>query len=763
MVVEEVEEVEEAAEAVEEAGEAVALAAIDRHRRVRQSLSTSFLRFQTATACTQLMTLPPSICKPKQHGEIDDDLDYLATSRDGNLGHSHPSQAFKFQYVMGFPMHAPVATGAETHDGCSIFVKEDLFQIEAEIELEFHQPGHAILDRHNVALALSLTYKPTKDTVVVATTHILFNPRRGDVKLAQMQLLLSTLHALNIPHVILCGDFNVTPKSALYAFLSKGRLDGCLPAFEDDSSDNNNANDNQFYANDIREKIATLSIELHDKTQTIELLHAARKKDKAKATENASLAAAEFQAKLQELQDRHEKELEKQLDFAQTLVADKVWMARYKHICAEMEYVQGELVQRCDNVAAELKKAVDRLQQQDEGFQRQLKDAKERWSVQEKVRRDQWMVKKTDEIKKSTIKALEPDVQAIMTKCKENLDKAKEAAAWMAAYEKEKEELLRRQREEYERKLVEAREKERCKLMYRLDAADAELQQQLNQQRRRLQDESEKLRSDMMTDMRVLKQQHARDLDEMRAVERQRIDHEMAALQKDKDDMARRFEADAAAYRDKVQSEMEGKHLAAVAAVRSEMDKDKAAWEVEMIKRRDDKIDMVIDKLQQETEKKVAAAEAKMAAQYDADMRVRYSSFRRWGDGKRWQEVDKKRRAAAEVEAAWMDKNRELYDKCAKLDEARDMAVAAQNAQASALRAMEDKLARCMEKSHVAYVAEMRGNQDDVLEKLHARVRATVAKKDDMIETLRAELHLAQVRIAKCEDIIQDQRAQLIS
>ncbi|RLO10266.1 hypothetical protein DYB28_013399 [Aphanomyces astaci] len=157
------------------------------------------------------------------------------------------------------------------------------------------------------------------------------------------------------------------------------------------SSSINSSNDNQFYANDIREKVATLSIELHDKTQTIELLHAARKKDKAKATENASLAAAEFQAKLQVLQDRHEKELEKQLDFAQTLVADKVWMATYKHICAEMEYVQGELVQRCDNVAAELKKAVDRLQQQDEGFQRQLKDAKERWSVQEKVRRDQWV------------------------------------------------------------------------------------------------------------------------------------------------------------------------------------------------------------------------------------------------------------------------------------------------------------------------------------------------------------------------------------
>ncbi|KAF0752364.1 hypothetical protein AaE_006064, partial [Aphanomyces astaci] len=146
-------------------------------------------------------------------GRLPPPIYYLATSRDGNLGHSHPSQAFKFKWAFrctrllreiltwnaaviclqevdhfedffepelrkyGYVGKHKQRTGAETHDGCSIFVKEDLFQIEAEIELEFHQPGHAILDRHNVALALSLTYKPTKDTVVVATTHILFNPR----------------------------------------------------------------------------------------------------------------------------------------------------------------------------------------------------------------------------------------------------------------------------------------------------------------------------------------------------------------------------------------------------------------------------------------------------------------------------------------------------------------------------------------------------------------------------------------------------------
>ncbi|CAK4086089.1 unnamed protein product [Aphanomyces euteiches] len=541
--------------------------------------------------------------------------------------------------------------------------------------------------------------------------------------------------------------------------------------------------DNQYYA-EIREKLVTLNIELQDKTQTIELLHAARKKDKAKAKEKAAQAEKEFKAALLAQKTQLEKDIEKQLDFAQTLVADK-----------------AELVKQCEAITAELKKSQERIQQTEESFQRQMKDAKERWTVQEKVKRDQWMVKKTEEIKKSTIKALEPDVQAIMTKCKENLDKARDAAAddkrkLIIAHEKEKDELLKRQREEYEKKLVEAWEKERSKLMYRLDAADAELQQQLNQQRRRLQDEAEKARNDLVLEMRALKLQHSRDLEDMRVVERQRIDHELTQLQKEKEELARRYDADAAALREKCKLEVDAMQSSIAASLRSEMEKEKAKWEAEMIKRRDEKIQMVIDKLHGETQKKVDAAEKRLAAQYELDTR----------------EFEKKLRAAGDIEAAWMEKNRELFDKCTKLEQQRDLMQAKCTEQAQALQAAQDNVARysaalqeereilsqerhnvarhvdairnesereretlksavvsleakldMMERKHAAYIADMRANHDDILEKLHARVRATVAKKDDMIETLREELHMTQVRVTKCEAIINQQREQLIA
>ena len=76
----------------------------------------------------------------------------------------------------------------------------------------------------------------------VATTHILFNPKRGDCKLAQMQLLLAHLDRvayketrvvdegvklLAVPAyhpTVLCGDLNCTNDSKFYEFVARGKL-----------------------------------------------------------------------------------------------------------------------------------------------------------------------------------------------------------------------------------------------------------------------------------------------------------------------------------------------------------------------------------------------------------------------------------------------------------------------------------------------------------------------------------------------------------
>ena len=69
----------------------------------------------------------------------------------------------------------------------------------------------------------------------MATTHILFNPKAGEVKLAQICYLLAELHKMASTHervrtdgylpCILCGDFNSLPNSHFMKFLLEGRLD----------------------------------------------------------------------------------------------------------------------------------------------------------------------------------------------------------------------------------------------------------------------------------------------------------------------------------------------------------------------------------------------------------------------------------------------------------------------------------------------------------------------------------------------------------
>lgn len=65
------------------------------------------------------------------------------------------------------------------------------------IDVEFLQPNVTILNRDNVAIIAK--FAPTDNPnaeFVVATTHLLYNPRRQDVRLAQTQVLLSEIERI---------------------------------------------------------------------------------------------------------------------------------------------------------------------------------------------------------------------------------------------------------------------------------------------------------------------------------------------------------------------------------------------------------------------------------------------------------------------------------------------------------------------------------------------------------------------------------------
>ncbi|XP_028253971.1 protein angel homolog 2 [Parambassis ranga] len=122
-------------------------------------------------------------------------------------------------------------------DGCAVVFKNSRFSLVSSNPVEFFRPGDALLDRDNVGLVLLLQPKDSvgqsdpSSFICVANTHLLYNPRRGDIKLAQLAILLAEISRLSsLPGgstcpVVLCGDFNSTPQSPLYSFLTKGCLD----------------------------------------------------------------------------------------------------------------------------------------------------------------------------------------------------------------------------------------------------------------------------------------------------------------------------------------------------------------------------------------------------------------------------------------------------------------------------------------------------------------------------------------------------------
>lgn len=130
-------------------------------------------------------------------------------------------------------------TGTKT-DGCAVCYRSSCFAGVSSTELEFFRPETELLNRHNVGIVLLLrplvaqgaALKESGPPLCVANTHLLFNPRRGDIKLAQLAIMLAEIDAVvkackvkgEHCNVVLCGDFNSLPNTPLYQLIVAGEL-----------------------------------------------------------------------------------------------------------------------------------------------------------------------------------------------------------------------------------------------------------------------------------------------------------------------------------------------------------------------------------------------------------------------------------------------------------------------------------------------------------------------------------------------------------
>ncbi|XP_030033113.2 protein angel isoform X1 [Manduca sexta] len=127
----------------------------------------------------------------------------------------------------------------ERHDGCAIYFKQSMFFMQDHISVEFYQPRLPILNRDNVGIIVKLIPRALPRTpVVIATTHLLYNPKRTDVRLAQIQLFLAEIDRFSYytngkdsGHypTILTGDLNSTSNSAVIKLLERGHVSRINP------------------------------------------------------------------------------------------------------------------------------------------------------------------------------------------------------------------------------------------------------------------------------------------------------------------------------------------------------------------------------------------------------------------------------------------------------------------------------------------------------------------------------------------------------
>ncbi|GLU18214.1 hypothetical protein SLE2022_345270 [Rubroshorea leprosula] len=127
------------------------------------------------------------------------------------------------------------ARTGEACDGCALFWKDEIFTLLHEENIEFQRFGLrdnvaqlcVLKMNQNQIQSKSTQESETKSTknrsLLVGNIHVLFNPNRGDIKLGQIRLFLEKAHKLSqewggIP-VILAGDLNSIPQSAMYQFL----------------------------------------------------------------------------------------------------------------------------------------------------------------------------------------------------------------------------------------------------------------------------------------------------------------------------------------------------------------------------------------------------------------------------------------------------------------------------------------------------------------------------------------------------------------
>lgn len=441
-------------------------------------------------------------------------------------------------------------------------------------------------------------------------------------------------------------------------------------------------------------------------------------------------AAAQTAQQLQDQRQAHETATQRHLDFAERLLKDKDELAGR---CAELSESLAAAEARHASQSAEMKAA----------YGEQLKKAKQKWDEAQA----KWESEKTLEIKEMTIRGLEPEIQRLVQKHRNEVG-----------------DLIEKHREETRRLESHLTTKHEDAMRALRAEMNAQFEEELERERAsggaRLRDQAERHEQSMKT----FRERAAADgasgtemYEKGRREEREKYEQVVQRLNEEHTRREERMADQAAASADAVRR----RHDADLAALQTRLDQESAAWRAK-----------VTAKAQEALREREKEIKARAIAERDREIeaiaaRLREEAVNVVGDS-RAEELRATRERAGRAERAASAAEREsaaAKEKACALERelraVRETAIKEGvvggafedriKALAAAAAAAEKRAAECE-----AELAKARLMKEDEAAALEARVRMAIGKKDETIAQLTAQLNATKALLEEAPMCLED-------
>uniref|UniRef100_A0AAX7SI27 Centrosomal protein 131 n=1 Tax=Astatotilapia calliptera TaxID=8154 RepID=A0AAX7SI27_ASTCA len=469
-----------------------------------------------------------------------------------------------------------------------------------------------------------------------------------------------------------------------------------------------------------------IKLELEEKKRTVNMLQTALAQQRELTIRHVKETERELSRNFQLQKEQYESTIQRHLTFIDQLINDK-----------------KALSERCEGVVGELKqvdqKYTKKIAQMQEQHEMEIKKLKDLMSATEKIRREKWIDEKTKKIKEITVKGLEPEIQKLISKHKQELKKLRtlHEAELLQADDRAAQRYVR-QCEDLRQQLEKEKE-EQCQ-------RERELAKQ--RQRAELEDLRRQLEENSSLAGRALKE----ELDKTREEQERRHQVEMKALQE-------RLDIEKQTWEENYKKKEEAWLLTRERELKEELRRE-----------RDKEIELAIWTLEEETSKDKEECERaaenrlkRVREKYETELRELERSER---TAVAKQQDLRKQQMETEgelirLQAALRQKEQETEE----ITQARDKLAEERRNLAEVIRQeFADRLVMTEEENHrlKVEVSEVRARMRLEVERVTREKEEELAEKEETVNNLRKQHEAALKRADHLEALWEQQRKQLL-